>query len=112
MKNYDKIGIFVSGLCLIHCILLPFLSIIIPFLDEKLHILLFFIIITIGFYSFYFGFKKHQKLRPLILFIIGIIFLSLEIFSHYEVFTIFGSVIIIAAHLNNSYHCKNCNHNH
>lgn len=108
----DKIGIFVSGLCLVHCISLPFLSILIPFVNETIHIYLFLIIVSIGFYSFYFGYKKHYKLKPLTLFIIGSIFLSMEIFFHYEILSVIGSLVIIIAHIINTHHCQKCNHSH
>ena len=70
----DKLGIFFSGLCVIHCLLFSFLiwggvgSI--SFLDtsEKLvHPILLVFVVIIGLVSFPSAYSNHKRLEPLVL---------------------------------------------
>lgn len=118
-NKLDFLGCTISGLCIIHCLLFPFLFIIYPFLEFNEEIFhLFFLILTIivSALSFYSGYKQHRNLKIAFLFILGIMFLSINLIFHeylskYELFiNICGSLLIIIGHLNNKSHCKKCNH--
>ena len=117
--NLDKVGIGASLLCAIHCALLPVLFTTLPLfgieLLENEHVELGFIVFSfaVGSLGLYASYKKHhQKIVPLLLFVIGI---SCLLFSNYllgeslEVFgKIAGATAIIIAHIINWRYCKCC----
>lgn len=126
-KIMDKLGIWLSGLCLIHCILLPILFVLFPLLGLKefklvenselyVHSLFFVFIILIGIFSFYPAYKIHKRKKPFCLFLLGSSFLiSTIIFHEYleeiELYlNLVGSIILIYSHFKNKKHCKSCHH--
>ena len=103
----DKLGIFFSGLCVIHCLLFSFLiwggvgSI--SFLDtsEKLvHPILLVFVVIIGVVSFPSAYSNHKRLEPLVLGLVGTIGLFAALFfsTTLEVMLtlFFGSLLIMA----------------
>lgn len=120
----DRWGIFLSGLCLVHCLLTPIIIFLIPWLEaylreEIFHALLFIIILPLAFITFYSGHKIHRSKRPIILGTLGIAFLASDLIlpeSMHEIaflhtgLTIFGSLLLVGAHYFN-WHCH-CHHDH
>ena len=113
-KIMDRLGMWLSGLCLIHCILLPILFVLIPILglesfnltevsERYIHSIFFVFIILIGIFSFYPAYKIHNKKKPFLLFLLGCSFLiSTIIFHEYlekiELFlNLIGSSILISS---------------
>ena len=114
----DRIGIWVSSLCALHCLLLPLLLPIAPLVASSVFAEVWFerMILTfsilVGFAALFVGFHKyHRQLYPLYsLALGGLIYWNKDIFGHeYEPFTIaVGAFLIVAAHFTNMRLCNNC----
>jgi cation transport ATPase len=105
IKKLDLVGIGTSVLCTIHCIALPLFMSSLPVAginlveNEWVDLCLIIIALFIGLISFYSGcFKKHKNKKPLMLFIIGFLFLLLNQFSESGLLTMMASLFIITAH--------------
>jgi hypothetical protein len=94
LQNYfDRFAIMLSGICAIHCILLPIAVSAMPIFvasidhDDHLHdfvfhqaILLF--ILPVSIIALYTGFRSHQQLTPIAIASIGLLFLvSVALFA-------------------------------
>ena len=113
-KKLDKISIYISGFCLIHCLAFPILSVSIPFYGfftgNHFHEILLFLIIPISSFALYRGFKNHKNRRIISVGIIGgiLVFLGATVLhnqanSSYElIITAIGSVLLALAHFNNN----------
>ena len=119
--NWDALGIGASLACAIHCALLPlFLSSLPLFGVNIIHNIGFevgmiVLAFCVGSYSLYHGFKKHHhSFTPLLLFIIGFIFLVVkQFFIHVETWLLIPAVFfIITAHLINYRSCRVHDHAH
>lgn len=119
--NWDVLGISASVACAIHCAVLPlFFSVLPLFGINIIHNLAFeagmvILAFGIGMYSLYHGFRKHHHSKlPLVLFVFGILLLTLKLFFvHYETWLLLPAVIlIVAAHFLNYRSCRVHNHAH
>ena len=112
----DKLGIFCSTACAIHCLLVPVLIFISPtiaryFQSEWVHIGLVLLVIPIAGVSFYSNRKLHQCSRPIGLGFLGIGFLMIAIYCEQVlgleveglgiIATVIGSIFLVMAHLDN-----------
>ena len=114
----DRIGIWGSSLCALHCLLLPLLLPIAPLVASSIFAEVWFekLILTfsilVGFAAMFVGFHKyHRQMYPLYSLVLGaLIYWNKDIFGHqYEPFTIaIGAFLIISAHLTIMRLCKNC----
>lgn len=114
----DKVGIWISSICALHCLLIPVLLPIAPLVASSFvaeswferSILSFSILI--GFAALFVGFHKyHKQLYPIYSLVLGgVIYWNKDIFGHeYEPFTIaIGALLIIAAHVINLRLCRQC----
>lgn len=118
--SFDKIGIFLSAACLIHCMLVPVGLIFIPlsvmaYIDtEWLHILLAILTVPIAYYAMKRGFTHHRSRSPILLSVLGISCLWAALFiekPHWLEISIvlIGAAFNISAHLTNQKmtHLKN-----
>ena len=115
---FDRIGVWISSICALHCLLLPVLLPIAPLIASSIFAEVWFerMILTfsilVGFAALFVGFHKyHRQLYPLYsLALGGLIYWNKDIFGHeYEPFTIaIGAFLIIAAHVTNMRLCKSC----
>ena len=59
----DKVAVLLSGLCLLHCLLLPFVVAVLPFLgqfgDDHFHQELLFFVVPVSVIALTAGFKRH-----------------------------------------------------
>lgn len=119
--NYDRLGIVASIVCAIHCTLLPLVISTLPILGLNLINNLFFevsmilISLLIGIYSLRHGFTKHHhKLRPILLFTLGMFFLVLkQVFHPHQIWFLAPAVLlIISAHYINLRLCRKAAHEH
>jgi hypothetical protein len=115
----DKAGIFVSVLCLIHCIALP---VALPLLqmiglqaslnvstNETLHLILAFLLLGIGGFAFFIGYIRHRAIMPLLLGVFGTSLLFVGALnprlllseSESHALTIFATFVLIFAHWKN-----------
>ena len=105
--NEDHVGILCSGLCFIHCCILPILvgSYTVTWLpDEFFHTFIMVPVIGVAFFGFKKGLKKHGQLWMTLLGCVGISFMSAGLFlneSSETLFTIFGITLLAAAHFAN-----------
>lgn len=87
-----KITIFLSALCLIHCLTFPFLIVLLPVFNLAFHppewieYLLLGSTAILGYYSMRHGFSLHHHMRyPIILFTLGIVgAFVVHIFWHHQ----------------------------
>jgi hypothetical protein len=119
--NWDVLGVAASLACAIHCALLPLLFTSLPIFginvieNTVFEIIMVFLAFAIGICSLYHGWKKHHhNLVPIIVFLLGFIFLVLKLFFvEYENWLLVPAVTgIISAHIMNFRACKIHNHAH
>ena len=128
-SRWDTLGISASVLCAIHCAVLPIALLIFPAIswrmpieDHLFHQLMAFIVGGVGAAAFLSGYRKHRR-RPLLLLAsvgIGAIFfggfchelLHTETHELERISTLFGSAVLITAHMLNLRACRTCNHDH
>lgn len=120
INKLDKIGVGLSSVCLVHCLLLPVLLATLPFMSflafmkhpitEGLMIVFAILnaIITVTF-----GFKKHNNfIVPAIFFsgsiLLGLFFFANEFIHHNEWIILIGAALIGVGHLFNKSLCKSC----
>lgn len=100
----DKIGIWTSIICLIHCLVFPLMATTFPLfidLDWKVEILLISTALIVGTISFLDNAIKHKYWLSLILFLAGFIGLMSGVFLKSEILHILGLMILILAHYKN-----------
>lgn len=110
---WDKIGVTLSGLCLIHCLVLPVLAAALPWLggffeDERVHLIFAAVTVPVALIAFVPAFLRHQSYSLLSLGGTGVLFLLMgslghpwlgEWLSHWV--TILGGCLLVSAHVLN-----------
>ncbi len=118
----DKLGVWASAACFVHCILSPVLlslSIVsVHFLpsEERTHRFLALVVALLGAIALANGFRRHRRWRVLVLMIAGLSCLIgtawwgdlLPTHSAEVLLTLFGSCFMIAAHRINHTFCRQC----
>tara|TARA_B110000503_G_scaffold100997_1_gene151017 strand:- start:217 stop:621 length:405 start_codon:yes stop_codon:yes gene_type:complete len=114
----DRLGIWASSLCALHCLLLPILIPLIPFVSASFFAQDWFersilsLSMIIGFWGLFSGFYRyHRQLYPLYSLVLGgLIYWNKDMFGEsYEPFTIaVGAFLIVGAHLVNLKLCQSC----
>lgn len=110
---WDKIGFSLSGLCLIHCLLLPLFVASLPWLgkvvdDERVHLLFAAVTVPVALIAFIPGYFRHRHASILVLGMLGALGLLLGSVGHDLVghklahpFTILGGFFLVIAHIRN-----------
>lgn len=126
ITKWDKIGIGLSLICAFHCIFTPVLMIFLPIMGRYylahpfFHLILALLILPVGLFSFWQGFRHHRNIR---VFLFGIPGLLLVVFIPYLVhkqnfkldetkWMILGSGFLVVAHLLNRWSCACKTHHH
>jgi uncharacterized membrane protein YfcA len=118
----DRLGIWTSALCVVHCLLTPvlisFSAVIAHFLpaEESIHRSLALFVALFGSIALILGFRKHRRSTVLFLMfgglacIAGAAWFGDSLPSHaYEIaITFCGSALMIAAHRMNHTFCRSC----
>jgi hypothetical protein len=114
----DKLGIWVSSLCAVHCLSLPILIPLVPlvgasfFANNWFERTILSISMIVGFWALLSGFYRyHRQLYPLYsLALGGLIYWNKGMFGDaYEPYTItVGAMLIVGAHIANLKLCKSC----
>ena len=118
----DRMGIWASALCIVHCLLTPILlsmsAVFAHFLpsEERTHRSLAVFIAFVGAIALIRGFREHRRVRVICLMAAGLacIFFAAyqgdRLLGHWgEVgITFLGSVLMISAHRLNHTFCKDC----
>lgn len=97
----DKIGIWSSFICLIHCLLFPLLATSFPIflkLDIKVELFLLTISLIVGSLSFIDNYLKHKYLLSLILFFLGFLGIFTSLIFNIEIINILGLIILMISH--------------
>ena len=120
-KIIDNLGITISSVCAIHCLLLPAIFIIAPYsflASHEFHEALIYFILPCAAIAFILGCRKHGDLKVAIMGTLGVMLLASSLLFH-EMFhaeehseelitvliTIAGSVMLILSHLRNRKLC-------
>ena len=120
-KIIDNLGITISSVCAIHCVLLPAIFIIAPYsflASHEFHEALIYFILPCAAIAFVLGCRKHGDLKVAVMGTLGVILLASSLLFH-EIFhaeahseelitvliTIAGSIMLIISHLRNRKLC-------
>jgi hypothetical protein len=118
---WDKIGAGLSGLCLIHCLIMPVFAAAMPWLgslieDERIHLAFAAVTVPVAIIAFVPGYLKHHRRWVLALGLAGAALLLLGALGHEWVphelehwFTVFGGMLLVTGHyLNFRFGSKCC----
>lgn len=110
---YDKIAVGLSGLCLLHCLLLPFLVALLPFLGQfdgdHLHAELLIFVIPVSVIALAVGYRRHGQISIIISGATGLIILIIGALVVHDLYgliadrmmTVTGSFILAFTHYRN-----------
>jgi len=116
----DKAAVALSGLCLLHCLLLPVIIALLPFLgqfsDRHLHAEMLIIVLPISLIALSLGFRRHADKRVVGLGIAGLLLLLVGATLAHNLYgvaadrmlTITGSIILALAHYRNNRLSRSC----
>ncbi|WND01811.1 MerC domain-containing protein [Temperatibacter marinus] len=111
---FDKVGILVSTVCLLHCMIVPLLYLIFPFAlfpflsSEWVHLTLASLAVPIAIAAMKMGYSKHGSKRPLYIVLLGMLMLWGALLAHDSpwletiVAVIGAASIAMAHHLNHT----------
>jgi hypothetical protein len=120
--NWDRVGIFLSSLCALHCILTPFVILSIPMMaryylaNPYFHLAMAILILPVGSWAFILGFRHHHNKRVLFLGIPGLLIISIAPMLIHQfnfrlneiALMVTGSGLLITAHWINKRSCAHC----
>lgn len=110
----DRTAVALSGICLLHCLALPFLVVLLPLATElpatHWHAELLVIVLPVSIVAFAMGYRRHGSLRIMAAGTFGLLLLVLGgtiVHAHYGVaedraLTVAGSLILAVAHFYNA----------
>ena len=120
-KIIDNLGITISSVCAIHCLLLPAIFLIAPYsfiASHEFHETLIYFILPCALIAFVLGCRKHGDMRVAILGTIGIVLLASAVILHETLhsdqhsdslisvlITVMGSMMLIFSHIRNRKLC-------
>ena len=120
-KIIDNLGITVSSVCAIHCVMLPLIFLIAPYsflASHEFHETLIYFILPCAFIAFVLGCRRHKDLMVAVIGTFGIILLGSALLmhdilhsnQHSEEFitvliTVCGSILLVFSHLRNRRLC-------
>lgn len=110
----DRAAIFLSGLCLLHCLALPLAVALLPWLswgaDSTIHRALLLVIVPVSLYALSRGCRQHRDVRVLLCGFGALALLSASAFSELwlppsvwleTLFTVLASAGLVTAHVLN-----------
>jgi hypothetical protein len=110
---FDKVAVGLSGLCLLHCLLLPFIVAILPFLgqfdDDHLHAEMLLFVIPVSVIALFVGFRRHGQISVIISGAAGLAILTMGAFVVHDLYgpladrmtTVAGSLVLAFTHYRN-----------
>ncbi|RLA26337.1 MAG: MerC domain-containing protein [Gammaproteobacteria bacterium] len=116
----DKVAVALSGLCLLHCLLMPVIITALPFFGQfsarHLHAEILTIVLPISLIALSIGFRRHADKRVVGWGIAGLLLLIVGATLAHNMYgvvadrmlAITGSVILAAAHYRNSRLSRSC----
>ena len=120
-KIIDNLGITISSVCAVHCLLLPAIFLIAPYsflASHQFHETLIYFILPCAFIAFVLGCRRHKDLKVALMGTSGIVLLGSALLmhdilhsnQHSEEFTtvlitVCGSILLVFSHLRNRRLC-------
>lgn len=110
---FDKIAVGLSGLCLLHCLLLPFVVAILPFLgqfdDDHLHAEMLIFVVPVSVIALFVGYRRHGQTDVVVSGAIGLLILAIGAFVVHDLYgpmadrltTVTGSLVLAYTHYRN-----------
>lgn len=112
----DRAAIFLSGLCIVHCIALPVFLLVFPTLtlwhvdDEAFHLVMLYLVVPISLLALISGYRQHKKHHLLGLGLSGLMVLAISAFVDHDVIghhgelllTVTGSIMVALSHYYNA----------
>jgi len=116
---FEKVGIGLSVLCAIHCLMMPLLVGVLPLLglsflaDEPTEHILSLTVVVFALGSCLWGFKKHRELRILMSFVAGISIFTLGFLLEKTTamgkwISVLGVILIVGSHYFSVKLSRNC----
>ena len=102
-----------SGLCLVHCLLLPFAVVLLPFLaqfsDDHFHVEMLMIVIPVSLFALFLGYRRHHHAGIVAAGLVGLCLLTLGGTVVHETWglmadrtlTVLGSLTLAVTHYRN-----------
>ncbi len=126
IPSLDNLGIVASVICLIHCMAMPFILALLPFMglsfldSEEAHWVLALFIIAFALVAIFPAYLKHKRPGILSAMIVGMLlvvfgaFFAEHTLGHaYEMpLLVVGNLILVATHWRNRSLIKCCDHDH
>lgn len=116
--RWDKLGIFLSSLCAIHCLVTPLLVLALPvmgefFEQEWVHLAMALFVVPVGLFAFWSGYKHHRQQKVFALGVLGLSMVGGASVAPHEwvefwgtdIITVIGSIFLIVAHVLNRRAC-------
>lgn len=114
-SRWDRVGIWLSGICLVHCLLLPLALVVVPLSalivtwHEEVHVVFAGLLIPTTALAAYQGYRRHRQRRVLWWFGLGLSLVLIASFPGHEVLgvlggtivTMLGSILLIGGHWQN-----------
>lgn len=120
----DKVGVCLSSLCVLHCLVTLGILLFLPSLsflgDEFFHHLLILVLPVLAILAFIPGYRRHKNAHVFLWALAGLAFISVSLFNPGHFFneyteratSIIGSLFLIRAHLMNRRLCACACHTH
>ena len=120
-KIIDNLGITISLICAVHCVILPMIFLIAPYsflASHEFHEALIYFILPCAFIAFVLGCRRHKDIKVAAMGTFGIILLGSALLMH-DIFhsdqhseefttvliTVLGSILLVLSHLRNRKLC-------
>ena len=120
-KIIDNLGITISSICAVHCVILPMIFLIAPYsflASHEFHEALIYFILPCAFIAFVLGCRRHKDIKVAAMGTLGIILLGSALLMH-DIFhsdqhseefttvliTVLGSILLVLSHLRNRKLC-------
>ena len=116
----DGAAVFLSGLCLVHCLALPIIIAGLPFLstfsDGHLHAQMLVVVLPLSIFALAIGYRRHHDKRVIAAGIGGMLLLTIGgTIAHYQYgivadrsLTVIGALTLATAHYYNSALSRRC----
>lgn len=108
---FDRIAIILSGICLIHCLLLPGVITLLPLaatsfvVSEDFHLWMLAVVVPTSAVALWPAFRRHQDARPITIATIGITILVIATLTHDDsnllidqIVTSVGAIVVAVGH--------------
>lgn len=111
MRYADKVAVGLSMACLLHCLMLPLVLSLAPWVfpafvsDERVHIVLLALAVPVSAWGIGLGFRQHGRGRLVWLAVLGLTFMIVAVAQDHDWLerglTVVGVVLLASAHILN-----------